>query len=836
VTPDPSPDPARREAFERVWHDPTGFVGALRTIQNIPLSRRYMVAAFVFFLAAGIQALLLRVQLFRPDNDFIDAQTYNQLFTMHGTTMMFLFVIPFLEALAAFMLPLMLGTRDLPFPRMTALSFWTYVFGGLFLYTSFLVDAVPDGGWFAYLPLTGKRYSPGLGIDFWDIGLSVAELAAMGAAAELIVGVLRMRAPGMSLARVPLFAWAMLVTGVMIIFAFTPLIVATAMLELDRKLLTRFFDPNAGGKPLLWQHLFWVFGHPEVYIMFVPAVGIVSQIVQTFARRPLVGHTLMVLALVATGFVSFGLWVHHMFATGLQPLALAFFTAATMMIAVPNGVQVFGWLTTLATGRPRWAPPLLFVAGFIVIFVAGGLTGVMLAAVPFNWQAHDSYFVVGHFHYVLIGGVIFPLFAALYYWLPKITGRRLHVRLGQWNFWLMFVFFNVTFFPMHLAGLAGMPRRVYTYGESVGWAGYNALSTIGAFGFGAAVLLLVVNVAWSLYAGPPAGRDPWGGDTLEWTETSPPAEAQYPELPVVRGRHPVWQQTAFAPDDAELARALAPLHVAPTGWRGGLVVSALEGRPLAIVHLPGPTLAPFIVSVGFVGLLVAALIDNPALALVGALVTTGGVVGWFWPRASEGRAIAELGEARTGRLPLAVAGPMANGWWATCVLLLVLGTALLTLVVSYFYLGDGALGWAPARLPLASPLAAAGLLLAASGAMGWGAATTGSATVARRRLALAAVSGAVLAFVAITILGYLAMGIPPHEGAYGSILLGLLGFQWLVAGLLLVMLGLAQLWAWLAPGDPRGHAVLANTSLVSHFTLVSWLVVAGTLYLTPRLG
>jgi cytochrome c oxidase subunit I+III len=525
-----------------------------------------------------------------------------------------------------------------------------------------------------------------------------------------------------------------------------------------------------------------------------------------------------------------------MFATGLQPLALAFFTAATMMIAVPNGVQVFGWLTTLATGRPRWAPPLLFVAGFIVIFVAGGLTGVMLAAVPFNWQAHDSYFVVGHFHYVLIGGVIFPMFAALYYWLPKITGRRLHDRLGQWNFWLMFVFFNLTFFPMHLAGLAGMPRRVYTYGESVGWGGYNALSTIGAFGFGAAVLLLVVNVVWSLRKGPPAERDPWGGDTLEWTESSPPAEAQYPELPVVRSRHPAWEQTSLAPEDPELARTLAPLHVAPTGWRGGLVVSALEGRPLAIVHLPGPSLVPFVVSVGFVGLLAAALIDSPALALVGALVTAGGVVGWYWPRASERLAIAELGEAQPGRLPLAVVGPIANGWWATCVLLLVLGTALVTLVASYFYLGDGALGWAPATPPGGPPLGGIALLGLASGAMVWARSTIGGARVARRRLALAATFGAVLAFVLLTLLGYRAMNVPSDESAYGSIVLGLLGFQWLVAGLLLVMLAIAQLWAWLAPADPRGHGVLANTSLVGHFTLVSWLVVAGTLYLTPRLG
>jgi heme/copper-type cytochrome/quinol oxidase subunit 1 len=399
----PGDDVLRRRAFADAWHDPRGFPGFLCTIQNIPLSRRYMAAAFGFFLVGGLLALVMRLQLALPDARLLGPATYNQLFTMHGTTMMFLFVIPFLEALAAYMLPLMLGTRDLPFPRMTALSFWTFIFGGAFLYSSFLVGEAPDAGWFAYPPLSGPHYSPGLGVDFWDIGLSVAEISAMGAAAELIVGVLRMRAPGMSLARLPIYAWAMLVTGVMIIFAFTPLIVGTAMLELDRKHLTRFFDPVAGGKPLLWQHIFWVFGHPEVYIMFVPAVGIASHVVQVFTRRPLAAHTLVVCAVVATGFISFGLWVHHMFATGLAPLALAFFIAATMMIAVPNGIQVVAWIATIGAGTPRWHPALLFVAGFLAIFVVGGLTGVMLAAVPFNWQAHDSYFVVAHLHYVLIG-------------------------------------------------------------------------------------------------------------------------------------------------------------------------------------------------------------------------------------------------------------------------------------------------------------------------------------------------------------------------------------------------------------------------------------------------
>ena len=833
----PAPGRGRREAFERIWSEPSGIVGALRTINNVPIAHRYMVTAFGFFLVGGVLGLLLRLQLGTPENTLLDAVTYNQIFTMHGTTMMFLFVIPFIEALTTYVLPLMLGTRDLPFPRLTALSYWTYLFGGLFLYSSFLFGLAPDGGWFAYVPLSGKTFSPGLGMDFWDIGLSVAEVAAMGAAAEMITGILRMRAPGMSLTRLPLFAWSMLVTGVMIIFAFTPLVVGTALLELDRKGLTRFFDPGAGGKPLLWQHLFWMFGHPEVYIMFLPAAGIVSQVVQTFARRPVVGYRLMVLSMVGTGLLSFTLWIHHMFATGLSTLALGMTAAASLGIAVPSGVQVMSWLATLWTGRPVWRIPLLFVGGFLAIFVLGGLTGVMLAVVPFNLSTHDTFFVVGHFHYVLIGGVVFPLLAGLYYWLPKITGRRLDERLGRWNFWVMFVFFNVTFFPMHVAGLLGMPRRVYTYPHGLGWEIPNLISTVGSIGFAIGVLLFLVNVAWSLRRGRPAGADPWGGDTLEWVESSPPPAAQFARVPVVRSRHPLWEQRDLEAHDPATAGLLAALDEAPTRWRGGLVVSPWDARPVAIAHLPGATIFPFVLSVGFVLLFAAALVDDIVLAGFGALVSVGGIVGWFWPQASERIAIDELGVLPRGeRLPLAVVGPISNGWWGTMVLILILATALVTLVASYAYLAAGA-AW-PSLSPGGG--AAAGLaclaLAAAVGGVWWATRSLGAHGARSRRAALAIALGLGAVSVGLGLMGYREAGVTPATSAYGSIVLALFLFQWLVMGLVLAMLGVAALWAWRAPSDVRGHATLVNAALVTYFALGSALVVVATIYLGPRVA
>ena len=865
----PAGDAAGRKAeFEQTWEQPKGILGAFQVIDNIPIAVRYMATSFAFFLVGGALALVMRLQLARPDGRVLDAETYNQFFTMHGTTMMFLFVIPFLEAFANYVIPLLNGTRDLPFPRLTALSYWTYLFGGIYIYSSFLFGVAPDGGWFAYVPLNLKQYSPGPNMDFWDIGLSVAEIAAIGAAAEMIVGILRMRAPGMSINRLPLFCWALLVTSAMIVFAFTPLIVGTAMLELDRKEMTRFFDAGFGGDPLLWQHIFWVFGHPEVYIMFIPAVGIMSHVVQTFARQPVTSYTLMVLALVATAFVGFGLWVHHMFTTGLSPVGMGFFAAASMLIAIPNAIQVLGWITTLWAGKPVWRTPLLFGIGGLVIFLIGGITGIMVAAVPFNWQAHDTYFIVAHLHYVLIGGVLFPIFAGLYYWIPKISGKMLSERLGRWNFALMFIGFNVAFFPMHLSGLRGMPRRVYSYPVGLGLETLNLVSTIGAGILAVGAVLFLVNLFLSVRREEKAGPDPWRGDTLEWSEQSPPENAQFARIPVVRSRHPMWDQATLLPvegDDPDVVSAVRQLDHAPSRWRGSLIVGVLDGRPLAIAHLPRRSWWPFIMSLGFTTLFIAALVEFMWVALLGAAITLVAIVGWFWPLDTETKAIAELYDARDEgpgggraavptdapgsaraeggrapdpvRLPLAIGDRASNGYWGTWVLVAILFTALATLVSSYFYLGKGASPVPASEAPpLGRALWAVAAAISVALAARWLTHTVDERVAPARRLPLVVlfVLHAGLAWLAVA--AWRETGLDAAASAYASSVLGLLGFAGLLAIGAAGMLVAGLLWAFLRPRDPRGRGVALNASLVCYSTAATWLLVVGVVHVWPRLA
>ena len=487
--------------LERTWSDRPGLIGWFATVDHKHIGRRFIVTCFVFFLLGGLLAAAMRMQLARPENTLIGPDLYNQIFTMHGSTMMFLFAVPVMQAVAIYFVPLMVGARNIAFPRMAAFSYWILLAGGVFLFTGFVLNIGPDVGWFAYVPLSGPQYSPGKRADWWAQMITFTEVSALLASICVIGTVFKLRAPGMTLTRIPLFVWASLVTAFMILFAMPAVMLASTMLIMDRLIGTHFFNPADGGDALLWQHLFWFFGHPEVYIIFIPATGFVSAIVIAFARRPIFGYTAVVLSLISTGFIGFGLWVHHMFATPLPQLGQSFFTGASMMIAIPSGIQIFCWIATLWGGRLNLKTPLYFVLGFIATFVLGGLSGVVLASVPLDTQVHDTYFVVAHFHYVLIGGAVFPLFGAFYYWMPKWTGRVMSETLGKINFWLLFIGFNLTFFPMHQLGLKGMPRRVYTYLPDMGWDGYNLAATAGADVMALSVQVFIANYIWSRAAG-----------------------------------------------------------------------------------------------------------------------------------------------------------------------------------------------------------------------------------------------------------------------------------------------------------------------------------------------
>jgi cytochrome c oxidase subunit I+III len=614
--------------LESMWAERPGLGTWLTTVDHKKIGVKYIYTSFLFFVVGGIESLIMRAQLVDARLELVDPEAYNQLFTMHGVTMMFLFAMPMLSGFGNYFVPLMIGTRDMAFPRLNAFGYWVFLAGGVFLYSSFLVGQAPDDGWFNYVPQAARQFSPGLNIDFYCLGIILSGISSTGGAINFIVTILKMRAPGMTLNRMPIFVWGEFAMALQIVFAVPSLTAAAAMLELDRKLGFNFFDVVDGGDPVLWQHLFWFFGHPEVYIIALPGFGMISALIPTMCRRPMVGYTYIVLAEMATALIGFGVWVHHMFATGLPSLTLSFASAASMMVVIPTGIQIFAWLATLVTGKPVLKTPLLFVLGFIVIFVIGGLTGPMLGLVPFDTQVHDSYFVVAHLHYVLLGAAVFPIFGVFYYWLPKVTGRLMDERWGRWSFWLMFVGFNITFFPQHILGLLGMPRRIYTYDTGLGWEIHNLISTIGAFVFAAGVLVTLVNYVRALRSGEQAGNDPWGGETLEWATSSPPPEYNFETIPMVRSREPVW-------DQPELRGGAQPLDQGGYALEEGhetLSTSLLDGTPQAVVHMPHASAWPFILSVAILTLAYGILLDALPLTLAGAAGSAIGTMGWFWPR------------------------------------------------------------------------------------------------------------------------------------------------------------------------------------------------------------
>jgi len=620
-----APDQTRRSVDEKnlhhVWSRVEGVIGWLCTTNHKEISLRYIITAFGFFCAAGVLALLMRLQLSVPNNRLIGPDLYNQLFTVHGSTMMFLFAVPVMEGVGLYLVPLMIGTRNVAFPRLNALGYYVYLAGGLVLYGGLFCNIGPDTGWFSYVPLAGPDFSPGKRVDFWAQMITFTEISALIAGIEIIVTVFKQRAPGMSIDRIPIYVWAVLITAFMVIFAMPAVMLVSTMLAMDRMshVATHFFNVAEGGDALLYQHLFWFFGHPEVYIIFIPATGFVSTIIGTFSRRPLVGHSALVLSLIATAFIGFGLWVHHMFATPVPILGRSFFTGASMLIAIPSGVQIFCWIATLWTGKPVWKSPLLFVLGFFAIFVLGGLTGVMLASVPLDLQVHDTFFVVAHFHYVLIGGAVFPLFGAFHYWFPKWTGRMLDEGIAKLTFWLMFIGFNLTFFPMHQLGLEGMPRRVYTYHANLGWNGLNMAASIGAGVMGIAVLCFLYNVLKSRRSGVIAGNNPWQAPTLEWATTSPPQPYNFLYQPTVNSMHPLWFDRPNQPFVVGLK----------TDRREVLTTTLLHAVPEHIHELPEDSCWPILLTVVISGTLLG-VIFNPWPFVIGMIPMYIVLFAWFW--------------------------------------------------------------------------------------------------------------------------------------------------------------------------------------------------------------
>ncbi|CAN5281985.1 cytochrome c oxidase subunit I [soil metagenome] len=592
-----------------------GLASWLWTVDHKRIGVLYGVTALVYFVAGGIEALFIRIQLAAPEGTFVGADTFNQLFTMHGTTMVFLVLMPLAAAMFNYIIPLQIGARDVAFPRLNAFSYWTFLLGSLLLNLSFLVgEGPPDAGWFGYANLTSKQYSPGMGIDFWLLSLQIMGVASIASAVNFTTTILNMRAPGMSLMRMPLFTWMALVVQILILLAFPALTVGFIFLTFDRFFGTHFYIPSAGGRPILWQHLFWIFGHPEVYILILPSFGIVSEVLPAFARKPLFGRPFVIFSGILIGFLGFGVWSHHMFATGMGPVADTAFSLMTFLIAIPTGVKIFNWIGTLWGGTIEFRTPLLFAVGMVALFIIGGLSGVMHASPPVDIQQHDSYFIVAHIHYVFFGGTVFGLFAGLYYWWPKVTGRMLGEGLGKLHFWLMFIGMNVTFFPMHFLGMDGMPRRIYTYAADTDWAMWNVVATIGAFVIALSVLVFFVAALKSLLGGEPAPADPWDAATLEWTMSSPPPEYNFAVIPEVNSARPFWLHKYGPTRDTST-------HVQAEGTPP----QPLE--PSTRIDLPSPSPWPVVASLGL-GLVAGGALIGLWAVLLGVVVLLVGVYAW----------------------------------------------------------------------------------------------------------------------------------------------------------------------------------------------------------------
>src|SRR6266550_1464701 len=612
----PTPTAAERmERLEQIWESRPGILGWLTTTDHKRIGLLYFWTTLALFGAGGAEALLIRTQLAQPNQHVVSAQTFDELFSMHGITMIFFFIIPMTTgAFGNYLLPLLLGARDMAFPRMNALSYWIFLGSAIFIYTSLFIGKAPNAGWFNYVPLASKQFNPGHAIDFYCLGIIFNGISSSLTAANFIVTILKSRAPGMSLNRMPLFCFALLAASFGLLFALPALSVDNIFLFLDRNVGTHFFDPSHGGVALLWQHLFWIFGHPEVYILIVPAFGIATSIIPAFTQRKLVAFPLVAVAELLVVFIGFGVWAHHMFATGMSTAALIFFAAATSMVVIPSTIQVFAWCMSFVLGSARFKTPLLFIAGFIFMFVVGGLTGIMFLAVPFDQQVTDTYFVIAHFHYIIFGAAVFPIFGGMYYWFPKVTGKLYFERPGQLSFWLIFLGTNVLFFPMHIVGLLGMPRRVYTYPSNLGWDGYNLAETIGGYLTLAGILVLLGNLVVSFFRGLPAGPDPWHGPTLEWTTSSPPPEYDYAVIPKVSSAYPNW-----APADREEDRRRLEAGVLLDHGHEQVEVTPVDAYFTEVVDMPHESPWPPVLALTLTLVFVALVIHHYGVAAIMAV-------------------------------------------------------------------------------------------------------------------------------------------------------------------------------------------------------------------------
>ncbi|MGH9736789.1 MAG: cytochrome c oxidase subunit I [Candidatus Acidiferrales bacterium] len=612
------------QRLEELWETPKTLYGKLSTVDHKEIGWRYIVTAMVFLVLGGVEALIMRLQLAGPNGHLLGPETYNQFYTMHGTTMIYWYAFPILAGFGNYLVPLMIGARDMAMPRLNAFSYWTFLFSGLFLYASLLLDNAPHAGWFAFAPYTLTQYSPGLGMDFFALALVLLTVSTTAGAINFLVTIFQLRAPGMTISKMPLFMYSSLTTYFSVVFSLPALTAALLFLELGRKWGFPFYNTALGGHALLWQQLFWFFAHPWVYIIFIPATGMISMMVPTFARYPIVGYPYIAMATILTGFVGFGVWLHHMFAVGAPHMSMTAFSAASMMISVFTAIQVFAWIATLWKGRPVMTTAFLFVLGFIALLVIGGLNGVVTAVIPVDWQLTQTYWLPAHIHYVIIGGNLFPVFAAFYFWMPKITGRMMNETAGKCSFWLMFIGMNVAFFPMQLLGIIGMPRRIYTYLPHLGFSGMNLTATIGAFILGFGIAISIVNFFASSRTGAIAGNNPWNADGLEWSIASPPKPYGFVRIPTVVSRHPLWDDhdEYYDPNDERVFDQ--DRFTLSTTWR--------DAEPVSLARMPEDTVTPLLLALTISLALVGILLTNLWIALAGVILSFAAEIAWLWPK------------------------------------------------------------------------------------------------------------------------------------------------------------------------------------------------------------